>query len=150
MRWLNTNTHIRYIYTCIWKWPLLYMCDKTVFLETNICILCWNFGCISETNPCSWNENILWINLIIFLFPWNIEIEVASWTYINTCLVTSIMYFITNLHTHLGMSLQYRVVRSNTALSCFTQVESTQRMIRIVGLSATLPNYLEVACSYCC
>lgn len=25
------------------------------------------------------------------------------------------------------------------------QVESTQRMIRIVGLSATLPNYLEVS-----
>ncbi|KAK9203816.1 hypothetical protein WN943_014073 [Citrus x changshan-huyou] len=32
-----------------------------------------------------------------------------------------------------------------TASISFGQVESTQRMIRIVGLSATLPNYLEVA-----
>lgn len=29
-------------------------------------------------------------------------------------------------------------------ISCLCQVESTQSMIRIVGLSATLPNYLEV------
>ena len=32
-----------------------------------------------------------------------------------------------------------------TASISFGQVESTQRMIRIVGLSATLPNYLEVS-----
>jgi len=33
----------------------------------------------------------------------------------------------------------------NIIILCCMQVESSQKMIRIVGLSATLPNYVDVA-----
>lgn len=38
---------------------------------------------------------------------------------------------------------QYTVLNAN--LTSAPQVESTQSVIRIVGLSATLPNYIDVA-----
>lgn len=63
--------------------------------------------------------------------------------FILICYATTMLYWWIFIVLHFNAIMQIDTVKQLWLLF-WQQVESTQSMIRIVGLSATLPNYLEV------